>query len=173
MFIIYHVRSCYDYNIHKHIKCVSICVITILCVYMCVCVYTHIHIWTHILNTYEVRSLPILSNMMLWCFLFVLLGLVMVISQIHIGTDLNEKVVCWRSTNGFTVYLSTPKESTPLEFSCISIDLVLENKKHHHKLDFLPPTILFLHLFTMLVPSWPPTKQNRFVCILFWRDSEC
>lgn len=134
-----------------------------MCVYIC----------THILNMYKARSLPILLNMMLWHFFFILLGLVMVISQIHIGTDLNEKVVCWRCAYGFPIYFSTLKESILLEFSCTSLDLVLQKKKYHHELDFLPPTILFLHLFTMLKTLWPPSKQNHFVFILFWRDSEC
>jgi len=100
------------------------------------------------------------------------IGLAMVISQIHMSIVLNEKVVCWRCMNGFAIYLSTPKESIPLEFACMSVDFVLENK-HHCKLDLLPSAILFLHLFTMLNPSWTPARQNHFVYILFWRDSEC
>lgn len=42
MFIIHNVCSC---NIHKYIKCVSMCVITLcVCVYVCV----HAHIYEHI-----------------------------------------------------------------------------------------------------------------------------
>lgn len=129
-------------------------------IYGYVHIYTHMHIWTQILNKYKARSLPVLSNMMFWCFLIILLGLVTIISRIHIDTDLNEEVVCWRSTNGCTIYLFIP-----LEFSLMSIEFI-SGKKKWCKLDFLPPTILFL-----LNPLWPPTNQNHFVCFLFWRDS--
>lgn len=129
---------------------------------MYVCIYIHIHMWTHIVNMYKARSLPILPIMMLW--FFILLGLVMVISQIHIGTDLNEKVVCWRSTNGFTIYLSTPKESIPVEFSRASIDLVLENKKHHHKLTFFPlPSYFCTHSPCSTLCDPQPSKTILFV----------
>lgn len=125
---VYNEYSYYDYNIKAKKVCiydtVDVCLYICIQIYTHVCVCVYIHIYKHISQICIKPGLPILPNLMRWCFLFILSGLVRVISRIHIVICLNEKVGCWTITNECTVFLSNA-----LEFLYMSIDLVLENRK--------------------------------------------